>query len=104
VRIRSGLSRIDSPGFRQVIRRLPFVFSGTCASAKLRKIMNQNLAEQPHEKPIRVGGRNLGPVRHICAFFHSKEEEYTTLRDFIKEGIEAGEKGFHIVDSKHCAT
>jgi hypothetical protein len=52
--------------------------------------------------PIRVGGRNLGPVRHICAFFHSKEEEYTTLRDFIKDGIEAGDKSFHIVDANHC--
>ncbi len=48
--------------------------------------------------PIRVGGRDLGPVRHICAFFHSKEEEYGTLRDFIKDGLDAGEKGFHILD------
>lgn len=52
-------------------------------------------------KPIRVSGRNLGPVRHICAFFHTKEEEYTTLRDFIKEGLEEGDRGFHIVDAKH---
>jgi hypothetical protein len=53
------------------------------------------------EKPVRVAGRNLGPVRHICAFFHTKEEEYATLRDFIKEGLEQGERGFHIVDSNH---
>jgi hypothetical protein len=53
---------------------------------------------------IRIAGRNLGPIRHICAFFHSKEEEYATLRDFVKEGLEQGEKGFHIVDSHHCAS
>src|ERR1043165_7590047 len=54
--------------------------------------------------PIRVGGRNLGPVRHIFAFFNSKDEEYATLRDFIKDGLEAGDKGFHIVDANHCST
>jgi hypothetical protein len=56
------------------------------------------------QKPIRIGGRNLGSVRHICAFFHSKDEEYKTLRDFIKEGLDQGDKGFHIVDSNHCST
>ncbi|HUR47494.1 MAG TPA: MEDS domain-containing protein [Candidatus Saccharimonadales bacterium] len=53
-------------------------------------------------KPIHVAGRALGEVRHICAFFHTKEEEYRTLKEFIKEGLERNEKGFHIVDSKHC--
>jgi hypothetical protein len=57
-----------------------------------------------HENPIRIAGRDLGPVRHICAFFHTKEEEYQTLRDFIKDGLEQGEKAFHIVDSNHCST
>jgi hypothetical protein len=57
-----------------------------------------------NKNPVRVAGRNLGPVRHICAFFHTKEEEYATLRDFIKEGLDQGEKGFHIVDSTHCST
>lgn len=51
-------------------------------------------------RSIRIGGRELGPVRHICAFFHSKEEEYLTLRDFILEGLEQGDRGFHIVDSR----
>jgi hypothetical protein len=51
---------------------------------------------------IRVGGRELGSVRHICAFFHNKEEEYRTLLGFIKDGIEYREKAFHIVDAKEC--
>lgn len=41
----------------------------------------------------------MGSVRHICAFFHSKEEEYQTLLDFIQEGIERKERAFHIVDA-----
>lgn len=49
---------------------------------------------------IHLAGRKLGPVRHICAFFHSKEEEYHALLDFIKEGMERNEKAFHIVDAK----
>src|ERR1044071_2447946 len=51
-------------------------------------------------KTIHVTGRPMGPVRHICAFFHSKEEEYRALLDFIKEGIERREKAFHIVDAR----
>lgn len=39
-------------------------------------------------------------MRHICAFFHSKEEEYHALLGFIKEGVERREKAFHIVDAK----
>src|SRR5262249_39748514 len=36
--------------------------------------------------------------RHVCAFFHSHEEEYRVLLPFIKEGFERGEKAFRIVD------
>ena len=36
--------------------------------------------------------------RHLCAFFHSREERYRVLGPFVKEGIERGERAFHIVD------
>jgi len=52
------------------------------------------------ETSIRIAGRNLGKVRHICAFFHNKEEEHRVLQDFIKDGINQGEKGLHIVDAR----
>jgi hypothetical protein len=55
-------------------------------------------------KNLHVTGRPLGAVRHICAFFHSKEEEYRALLDFIKEGLEQHEKAVHIVDTNHCGT
>ena len=51
-------------------------------------------------QPIRIAGSVLGAQRHICAFFHSADEEYKVLLPFIKEGFERGEKAFHIVDPK----
>jgi len=50
------------------------------------------------EKPIRFAGSVLGAQRHVCAFFHSPDEEYRVLLPFIKEGFERDEKAFHIVD------
>ena len=49
-------------------------------------------------QPIRIAGSVLGAQRHVCAFFHSPDEEYRVLLPFIKEGFERGEKAFHIVD------
>jgi hypothetical protein len=50
------------------------------------------------EQPIRFAGSVLRLQRHVCAFFHSPEEEYRVLFPFIKEGFAHGEKTFHIVD------
>ncbi|HEV2132934.1 MAG TPA: MEDS domain-containing protein [Terracidiphilus sp.] len=52
------------------------------------------------EQPIHFANETLGSERHICAFFHSPEEEYRVLMPFIREGIERGEKAFHIVDPR----
>lgn len=49
-------------------------------------------------QPIRLAGSQLGAQRHVCAFFHSPDEEYRVLLPFIKEGFERAEKAFHIVD------
>jgi len=49
-------------------------------------------------QPIRLAGSVLGAQRHVCAFFHSSDEEYRVLLPFIIEGFERGEKAFHIVD------
>jgi hypothetical protein len=58
--------------------------------------MNDNSADK--ENPIRFAGSEMGVHRHICGFFRSPEEKYRLLLPFIKEGIERGEKAFHIVD------
>lgn len=49
-------------------------------------------------EPLRLAGSLLSRSRHICAFFHSKEEEYRVLMPFIKEGFEEGDRAFHVVD------
>lgn len=35
---------------------------------------------------------------HVCAFFDSRDEEYSVLGPFYKEGLDRGEKCVHIVD------
>jgi hypothetical protein len=52
------------------------------------------------EQPIRFAGSILGTRRHVCAFFHSADEEYRVLLPFMKDGFDRGEKAFHIVDPK----
>ncbi len=52
------------------------------------------------EEPVQLAGSTLGRFCHVCAFFHSKEEYYEVLMPFIKEGIEKGDRAFHIVDPK----
>lgn len=52
------------------------------------------------DAPVRLAGRTLKDSRHICAFFHSREEQNRVLMPFFKEGIDRGEKAFHIVDSR----
>jgi hypothetical protein len=52
------------------------------------------------EQPIRFAGSVLTEKRHVCAFFHTPDEEYRVLLPFIKEGVERGEKAYHIVDPK----
>src|SRR5579864_6631544 len=48
--------------------------------------------------PISLAGSELGITRHVCAFFHSSEEEYRVLLPFIKDGFECGDKAVHVVD------
>jgi hypothetical protein len=52
------------------------------------------------EQPIRFAGSVLEKQRHVCGFFRTPDEEYQLLLPFIKEGIERGEKAFHVVDPK----
>jgi len=52
-------------------------------------------------EPIQLAGSTLRRSCHVCAFFHSKEEEYRILMPFIKEGFERGDRAFHVVDPRH---
>jgi hypothetical protein len=50
------------------------------------------------DQSIRFARSVLGKHRHVSAFFHNPDEEYSVLLPFINEGFERGEKAFHIVD------
>ena len=50
------------------------------------------------ETPIHLAGTVLDTPRHVCAFFHTADEEYEVLLPFVAEGIRNSEKAFHIVD------
>jgi MerR family transcriptional regulator, light-induced transcriptional regulator len=47
---------------------------------------------------VTLAGGALESRRHVCALFHTREEEYRTLIPFIREGFERGEKAIHMVD------
>jgi hypothetical protein len=51
-----------------------------------------------HPRDVHLAGVPLERNRHVCAFFHTPEEEFTLLVPFIKEGIDQGEKAVHIHD------
>jgi len=51
-----------------------------------------------NDRPVQFAGDMLGRQRHVCAFFSSIDEEHRVLHSFIKDGFEAGERAFHIVD------
>jgi hypothetical protein len=60
---------------------------------------NREMPNQASE-PIPFAGSLLDAQRHVCAFFHTADEEYRVLLPFIKDGFDRGEKAFHIVDPK----
>jgi MEDS: MEthanogen/methylotroph, DcmR Sensory domain len=53
--------------------------------------------------PVHLAGAVLERARHVCAFFHTKDEEYQVLMPFIIEGFDRGDRAFHIVDPEHRA-
>lgn len=52
-------------------------------------------------RQVRLAGTTLGAARHVCAFFHSKADEYRVLLPFMTEGFEQGDRAFHIVKDDH---
>ena len=65
---------------------------------KSKKVDDSASGNGRGNEPIRLAGSVLDKQRHVCAFFHSREEEYRVLLPFIKDGFDRGEKAFQIVD------
>jgi hypothetical protein len=47
---------------------------------------------------VHFAGGTLGEHYHVCALFNGADEGYKVLSSFIKDGLDAGEKGFHLID------
>jgi AcrR family transcriptional regulator len=47
---------------------------------------------------IRLAGEEIREHRHVCALLHGPDEANRLLLPFVVEGIEQGERAFHIVD------
>jgi hypothetical protein len=48
-------------------------------------------------KPARLFGETLDGM-HICTFFRTAEERYRVLMPFIRDGMEQGDRAFHIIN------
>src|SRR5262245_35998602 len=55
-------------------------------------------SERPADpyRQVRLAGSVLVEQAHICAFFHSRDEEYRVLLPFIKEGFDCGDRAVHL--------
>jgi hypothetical protein len=57
--------------------------------------------EQATDRPeVRLGGVPLGKARHVCALFHDRDEWSEVLLPFVREGLLAGDRAFHIIDDR----
>src|SRR5215470_3244722 len=52
-------------------------------------------------EPIPFAGSTLGRYRHVCALFSSQQERYATLLPFVRDGIERGERAYHVVPRQY---
>src|SRR2546430_13887028 len=62
-----------------------------------------NAIESDESHPIPFAGGILDRYRHVCAFFDSPDEEQLVMAPFIRDGLERGERAFHIVDPEQRA-
>ena len=62
-----------------------------------------NAIESDESQPIPFAGGILDQYRHVCAFFDSPDEEQLVMAPFIRDGLERGERAFHIVDPEQRA-
>ena len=52
-------------------------------------------------EPISFAGSVLMDYRHVCAFFSSPQEEYATLLPFVLDGLDRGERAYHVLRSEY---
>src|SRR5438128_6871127 len=53
---------------------------------------------ETNDRSVQFAGGILGRQRHVCAFFNGIDEEHRVLRSFIQDGLDHGDKAFHLVN------
>lgn len=51
-------------------------------------------------RAIHLCGQDIESPGHICAFFNSREQEYSTLIPYFKQGVDEGELVFNVIDRR----
>lgn len=51
-------------------------------------------------RSVSLGGAELHRLRHICAVFHGSAGEASVLERFVVDGLTAGERVLHVVESR----
>jgi len=62
------------------------------------RLVNEEVTMTAPRKFVRLFGENLDEGMHICTFFRTSAERYRVLMPFILEGMEQGDRAFHIVN------
>jgi AcrR family transcriptional regulator len=55
-------------------------------------------------RPVRLAGEDLINDRHVCALVDGPDDGYKHLLPFIVDGLDRGDRAFHIVDPQARAT
>src|ERR1044072_3921488 len=53
----------------------------------------------PKYDTVHLCGQDIHRPGHICAFFDSREEEYSVLLPYLREGVDRGEKVLNVLDA-----
>jgi hypothetical protein len=61
-------------------------------------LVNEEVTMNHTRKSVRLFGEHLDEGMHICTFFRTSAEKYHVLMPFIREGMEQGDRAFHIVN------
>ena len=93
---------ISNPAYEQItLRHEDRGKAAAIAERRRRERIRGEYAMKGTAAPIPFAGSMLGAYRHVCAFFSSPQEEYTTLLPFVRDGLDRGERAYHILPSQY---
>jgi hypothetical protein len=73
------------------------------ANAKARElgwIASRCMSMATQNRSIQLAGSVRDCRSHVCAFFHSQEEEYQVALPFLRDGLKAGDRAVQIVNKR----